>query len=167
MGSGASWLCSFPQLLCALTMVGWSSSVGLHRAAHGCWRCTPHRDSTGPADEDPRHRADLGPGSGTPDPKPVQAGLPTPLVQAWGSAICTCLSRDTGWPSHPAEVSESREYKCMSSVMVTVLACGRGQWLPGVVVMPGMCYIPHLLFIGPALRGSRAVIGRWHRWQEG
>lgn len=48
----------------------------------------------------------------------------------------------------------------MSSVMVTVLACGRGQWLPGVVVMHGMCYILQLLSIGPAWRGSRAVSGQ-------
>lgn len=106
----------------------------------------------------------LAPGSGTSDLKSMQAGLHTPEAQPWGSAVCTCLSRGIGWPSHPAEVSESREYKCVSSVMVTVLACGRGQWLPGVVVMRGMCYILHLLSIGQHAGAAEQSVGRWHRW---
>lgn len=121
----------------------------------------PPLDSTGPGNEDPGHRADLGSKVWYPEPKPVQAGLYTPVAQAWGS---------TSAPVYP-EVSAGLPtlLKCRNPentsawpvpVLVPVLACGQGQWLPGGVVVRGMCYILQLLFIGPAWRGSRGVSGQ-------
>lgn len=61
MGSGASWLCFVPWLLCVLTMVVVClvlREAGVHPHCQ-CRSTTATGEMSGSADEEPGHRVDL------------------------------------------------------------------------------------------------------------
>lgn len=97
-------------------------------------------------------------GFGTPDPKPVQVGAAYSISTGLGLTmsepifpeVSACLVRGF----HPAEMLESLEYKCMSSVMVTAWHVGEDGGCRGVMVV---------LLLGLAqCRGTaEQTVGQW------